>query len=85
MDIRTLVYDQIKTVAEQQGKTIQTLGDNVHLLGSGLDSLCVAIIIASLDDNLKVDAFGSDTVEIPTTMGDLVRIYEHAVTAAPVA
>ena len=77
--IRGTVYEQIRSVAVQQNRVLPRLDDDVGLMESGLDSLCIAILIANLDDKLNVDPFGSgDEVEIPVTIGDLVRVYEAA-------
>ena len=49
------------------------------LLKSGLNSLCVAILVANLEDELGVDPFGSgDDVQMPVTVGDFIRVYENA-------
>ncbi|MGD0107840.1 MAG: hypothetical protein ABSC06_27940 [Rhodopila sp.] len=81
MTVRSAVYDQVKTIAEEQKKSLPPLTDELRLLESGLDSLCIAILIANLDDELKISPFDADDVEIPVTLGDLIRIYEHAATA----
>ena len=79
INVRDVIYDQIKTVARQNKKTLAPLTDKVMLLESGLDSLCVAILVANLEDELGVDPFGSgDDVQMPVTVGDFVRVYEHA-------
>lgn len=78
MDIRTTVYHQVRTIADQQGKLLPPLTDDLRMLESGLDSLCIAILIANLDDELKLNPFDADDVEIPVTFGDLVRVYENA-------
>ena len=54
------------------------LTDELLLLESGLDSLCIAILVASLDDELEVDPFSNDSVVMPTTVGQLIQVYEHA-------
>jgi hypothetical protein len=46
------------------------------LLGSGLDSLSFAIIVASLEDELGFDPFNTEVVEFPITFGDFVKLYE---------
>jgi hypothetical protein len=49
------------------------------LLDSGLDSLCFAVLVARLEDRLGVDPFtASDDVAFPVTLGDFVKVYEHA-------
>jgi hypothetical protein len=47
---------------------------------SGLDSLCIAVIVAGLDDQLGLDPFsGAENVEFPVTVGDFIKLYENAV------
>lgn len=78
MSIRMVVYDRVKSVADQQRKLLPPLTDDLRMLESGLDSLCIAILIANLDDELNLNPFDADDVEIPVTLGDLVRVYENA-------
>jgi acyl carrier protein len=79
VNVRDVIYDQIETVARQNKKILAPLADKIMLLESGLDSLCVAILVANLEDELGVDPFGSgDDVQMPVTVGDFVRVYEHA-------
>jgi hypothetical protein len=77
--IRSTVISVIATVATEQSKVLAPLSDDLLLLESGLDSLCIAIIVARLDDQFGVDPFASgDEMSLPTTVGDFVRIYENA-------
>ena len=47
------------------------------LLDSGLDSLCFAIVVAKLEDELGVDPFtASEDVLFPVTLGEFVKFYE---------
>jgi hypothetical protein len=78
MNIRKTVYDNVKTVGEEQNKLLPPLTDDTCLGESGLDSLCLAILIARLDDELRLNPFGLDDVEIPVTLGHLIRLYENA-------
>jgi hypothetical protein len=78
MTIREVIYEQIKLVAEQQRKSLPPLRDDMVMLDSGLDSLCFAIIIANLDDELNLNPLDQNDVRIPVTFGDLVRVYEQA-------
>jgi acyl carrier protein len=80
-DVRRTVYDQIKLIAEQQKKTLPPLTDDLVMLESGLDSLCMAVLVAKLEDKLDVSPFDNDDVEIPVTFGDLIRVYEAAIAA----
>ena len=43
-----------------QNKTLAVLSDDLPLMESGLDSLCIAVLVASLDDELELDPFSSD-------------------------
>ena len=77
--VRAVIFDQIRSVGESQKKVLKPLTDDLVLLESGLDSLCVAILVASLEDELGVDPFGSgEDVNMPTTVGEFVRLYEDA-------
>jgi acyl carrier protein len=79
MTVRTVVYEQVEKVAQENSKTLKPLSDRMLLLESGLDSLCIAILVANLEDELGVDPFGSgNDVEVPMTLGDLVQVYENA-------
>ncbi|MBS0539469.1 MAG: acyl carrier protein [Proteobacteria bacterium] len=79
MSIRSAVLDQVKLVAEQQRKTLAPLTDDLPLVGSGLDSLCIALVVANLEDELGVDPFGvMGSVEMPVTLGEFIHFYEAA-------
>ena len=79
MSTRTTIIDAMRRVAEEQHRTLGPLTDDALLLTVGLDSLCFAILVARLEEALNVDPFGaSDEVELPVTVGDLVRFYEEA-------
>lgn len=70
-------------VAQDQNKILAPLSDKLGLLETGLDSLCFAIIVARLEDQLGVDPFSADDeIDFPVTVGDFTRLYEHAVSAA---
>ena len=47
---------------------------------SGLDSLCLAVLVASLDDALELDPFCRRTRSwpFPVTLGDFIHLYENA-------
>jgi acyl carrier protein len=77
--IRALVASAFEATAVDQKRDLQPLSDDLLLLDSGLDSLCFAIIVAQLEDELGVDPFSDlDDVFIPTTFGEFVRLYEAA-------
>jgi acyl carrier protein len=83
MSIRTIVLDQMATIARQQNKKLRPLTDDLALIDSGLDSLCLAILVAKLDGELNIDPFAvDDGVAMPTTVGELVNLYESATATA---
>jgi acyl carrier protein len=79
MNVRFEVVTQFKQVAQEQGKRLAPLTDNLELLNSGLDSLCFAILVTRLEDALGVDPFtASEDALFPVTFGDFVSFYENA-------
>ena len=85
MSVRSTILEQIARVAQQQGKNLAPLTDDLRLLNSGLDSLCIAIIVASLDDELGLDPLSDgDNVAFPVTLGDFIHLYESAAEHAAV-
>jgi acyl carrier protein len=50
MSIRSVVLDEIRIVAAEQDKSLPPLTDDLGLLDSGLDSLCLAILVSRLED-----------------------------------
>ncbi len=85
MSIRSTVIEQIKRVARQQSRQLAPLSDSLPLLEMGLDSLCLAILVASLDDELGLDPLSTEAnTPFPVTLGDFIAIYEAAADHAPV-
>jgi hypothetical protein len=83
MSIRSQIIASFEQVAKEQGKQLALLSDNLGLLESGLDSLCLAVVVARLDDTLGLDPFSAeDEVEFPVTIGDFVKLYENAAAVA---
>jgi len=78
MSVRSTIESQMQQVAFEHGRTLAALTDELKLLESGLDSLSFAIIVARLEDLLGIDPFSSgDSVPLPVTFGDFVRMYEN--------
>ena len=79
MTYRPIILTKFKEVAEREQKQLAPLHDEVPLLETGLDSLCYAIIVALLEDELGLDPF-SDAEEdtFPVTFRDFVRLYDDA-------
>ncbi len=79
MSSRDKIFTIVQEVAEQQDRPVQALNDNLVLLESGLNSLCFAIIVARLEDELGYDPFtASEDVYFPVTLGDFVEFYDQA-------
>ena len=79
MNVRSEITDQFTEVAREQGITLAPLTDDLELLGSGLDSLCFAIVVARLEARLGIDPFSSsEDVHFPVTFGEFVRFYDNA-------
>ena len=82
MTVATIVRAEFEQVAREQEKTLAGLADDTVLLDCGLDSLCLAIIVARLEDQLGIDPFtASDDVYFPVTLGDFIKFYQDAATA----
>ena len=82
MTVRATILTQMENIARQQRKALKPVTDDLALIDSGLDSLCLAILVANLDDELGVDPFGAgDGVDVPKTVGEFVRLYEVAAMA----
>jgi hypothetical protein len=79
VSIRSTILATFETVAAGHEKTLGPLTDDLILLESGLDSLCIAVIVASLEDDLGLDPFSeSETVQAPVTLDDFIRLYVDA-------
>ncbi|WP_158743970.1 acyl carrier protein [Acidisphaera sp. L21] len=76
MSVRSAILQQMTDTAAQQKKTLAPLTDGLKLAESGMDSLCLALIVAALDDNLGLDPFGSNP-PFPVTVGDFITLYEN--------
>jgi acyl carrier protein len=76
--LKATILARFRDVAAAQDKTLAPLTDDLVLLESGLDSLCFAIIVATLEDELGYDPFTeAEDVYFPVTLGDFVRFYER--------
>ena len=83
MTVRSKIVATIKKVAREHEKTLAPLNDDLELLGSGLDSLSLAVIVVRLENELGVDPFTDAQADgFPVTLGDLVAAYARAVNKA---
>lgn len=79
MSVRSQIVSQFESVAKEQNQKLSPLSDDLVLLDSGLDSLCFAVIVARLEDQLGFDPFTvSEEIEFPVTFSDFVKIYENS-------
>ncbi len=78
VSVRSKVLSQFEQVAKEQNKELGPLSDDLVLVDSGLDSLCLAIIVARLEDALGVDPFSAKDDDFPVTLGDFIKFYEDA-------
>jgi len=77
VSVRSKIISQFESVAKEQNQNLPPLSDDLVLLDSGLDSLCFAVIVARLEDELGFDPFtASEDLEFPVTFSDFVKIYE---------
>ena len=79
MTVKLTITSEMQKIAAEQEKALAPLSDDLVLLESGFDSLCFAVLVARLEDQLGLDPFSSsDDTTFPLTVGDLVRVYENA-------
>jgi len=73
---RAEIVAVIEEVAAEQGRRL-ALSDELGLIDTGLDSLCLAIIVARLEDRLGFDPFTTaDDTRFPTKVGEFIKFYE---------
>jgi aryl carrier-like protein len=79
MSERANILREIQTIAAEHDKTLPPLTDDLALLDSGLDSLCLAILVSRLEDITGRDPFASQsTARFPRTVGELIEFYDQA-------
>ncbi len=81
MSIRRTIISLMEQVAKEQNVALPAMTDGLVLLDTGLDSLGFAILVTRLEDALGFDPFTSaEEAYFPVTLGDFIRVYEHAAT-----
>ena len=79
-DIVALVRAGGRGAAQDPGAVVGRSGS--ARIGARI-SLCFAVIVARLEDDLGVDPFSADDdIGFPVTVGDFIALYEHAVADA---
>ncbi len=77
MPLRVKILEEIRTLAVEQEINLPPLIDELRLFDSGLDSLCLAILVSRLEDMTGKDPFGAtEQFVYPQTIGDLLHLYE---------
>jgi Phosphopantetheine attachment site len=77
--VRQIVIAEMERIAAQYEKKLGPLSVDTVLANCGLDSLCFAVLVLRLEEQLGVDPFSSsESVGFPTTLGEFVGIYENA-------
>ena len=79
--VRTVVAETFDEVAREQGVKLGALGADTRLIDLALDSLCLAVIVARLEERLGGDPFAAEEVELPASFGDFVALYERSAAA----
>ncbi|HXD12533.1 MAG TPA: acyl carrier protein [Xanthobacteraceae bacterium] len=78
MSVKLTIMQQMEQVAQEHGKILAPLKDDLVLANSGLDSLGFAVLVARLEDTLGVDPFtAAEDAFFPVTLGDFVKVYEN--------
>jgi acyl carrier protein len=79
VSVRSDIIAQFTEVAREHNKSLAPLADDLELVDSGLDSLCMAVVVARLEDSLGVDPFSAaDLAGFPVTVGEFIEFYENA-------
>jgi len=78
MSVKLTIMQQMEQVAQEHGRILAPLNDDLVLANCGLDSLGFAVLVARLEDTLGIDPFTTaEDAFFPVTLGDFVKVYEH--------
>jgi acyl carrier protein len=82
VNIRQTILLEMQNIAASHDRNLAPLTDDLLLLDSGFDSLCFAILVARLEDELGIDPFSAaEEVAFPITLGDMIELYVQAAPA----
>jgi acyl carrier protein len=80
MSVRDDIMFTFKRVAKEQGRRLAPLTDELKLTECGLDSLGFVLVVASLEELVKIDPFQTDEeIDFPLTLRDFIALYERHV------
>jgi acyl carrier protein len=77
MSLKLTIVNEMAQVAGEHGRLLPPLEDHLMLVDTGLDSLALAVLIARLEERLKINPFMAKDRKLPLTVGDFVNAYEH--------
>jgi len=78
MSVGLTIKTIMKQIARDHKVNLPPLDDSLVLHESGFDSLCFAVLVARLEDEVGIDPFTmSDDVYFPVTLGDFIKAYEN--------
>jgi hypothetical protein len=81
MSLRSTIISEIETITRDQNKRMPALTDSMVLMDTDFDSLCFALLVARMEDQLGFDPFSTlEVADLPVTLGDLVALYDRAQT-----
>ena len=80
-DVSEKILSELQNIATEQKIEFAPFTDDLLLRDTGFDSLCFAILVARLEDDLGVDPFIEDA-SFPVTLGDLIKVYEKAASSS---
>jgi hypothetical protein len=78
MLIRDEIVLAFRRIAEAQGQRLAPLTDELKLTECGLDSVGFVLVVATLEESVKIDPFDSEeSVDFPVTLRDFIALYER--------
>ena len=78
MSIRDEILLTFKRVAESQSRRLAPMTDDLKLSECGLDSVGFVLIVATLEQSVKIDPFDSaEDVSFPVTLREFIALYER--------
>jgi hypothetical protein len=78
MSIRDEILLTFKRVAESQSRRLAPMTDDLKLTECGLDSVGFVLIVAALEQSVKIDPFDSaEDVNFPVTLREFIALYER--------
>ena len=83
MSIRSEILNQFVQIGKEYDRSFPPLADDLSLVDSGLDWMCLAALVDRLEGVLGIDPLKStEDGNFPVTIGDLIKVYELALKSA---